>query len=99
LLPLAADLGLGVLIMRPFARGDLLADPPADSDLAPFLAFGVTTWAQALLKWGLSHPATTVSIPATTRQTRAVQNAAAGSGAPFDDDARARLAALFAGER
>jgi len=97
LLPLAADLGLGVLIMRPFARADLLRTPPPDSELTSLLPFGVTTWAQALLKWGLGHPATTVSIPATTRSERAVENALAGIGAPFDDDTRERVAKLFGG--
>lgn len=96
ILPLAADLGLGVLLMRPFARADLLRTPPPDSALGSLLPFGVTTWGQALLKWGLGHPATTVSIPATTRPERAVENALAGTGDPFDDDARDRVAALFA---
>ena len=95
ILPLAGDLGLGVLIMRPFARADLLRTPPPDSELARFLQFGVTTWGQALLKWGLSHPATTVSIPATTRPGRAIENAAAGRGDLLDDDTRARLTTLF----
>lgn len=95
ILPLAAELGLGVLIMRPFARADLLRNPPADPELAPFLSFGVTTWAQALLKWGLSHPATSVSIPATTKPVRATENARAGDGPLFDDESRERLAALF----
>jgi diketogulonate reductase-like aldo/keto reductase len=95
ILPLAAELGLGVLIMRPFARADLLRTPPPDSELSPFLPFGVTTWGQALLKWGLSHPATTVSIPATTRPERAVENAAAGSGDLFDPDTRDHLTTLF----
>ena len=40
----------------------------------------MTTWPQALLKYGLSHPATSVSIPATTRPERMVENAAAGDG-------------------
>ena len=67
ILPLAADLGLGVLIMRPFARADLLRTPPPDAELASLSPFGVTTWGQALLKWCLGHPATTVAIPATTK--------------------------------
>lgn len=96
ILPLAADLGLGVLIMRPFARADLLRTPPADAALAPFVPFGVTTWGQVLLKWGLSHPATTGAIPATTKTARAVENAAAGRGELFDPDTRDRLSALFA---
>lgn len=95
ILPLAAELGLGVLIMRPFANGDLLASPPAAAGLTAFAEYGITTWGQALLKWGLGHPATTVSIPATTRPERATENATAGSGAPLDDDARARIADLF----
>lgn len=95
ILPLAAELGLGVLIMRPFARADLLRCPPPDPDLAPFVPFGVTTWAQALLKWGLSHPATTVAIPATTRPSRAVENSVAGRGLAFDQPTRERLAELF----
>ena len=96
ILPLAADLGLGVLIMRPFARADLLRTPPPDAELASLSPFGVTTWGQALLKWCLGHPATTVAIPATTKSARAVENAAAGTGIPFDDDTRARITTLFA---
>ena len=95
ILPLAADLGLGVLLMRPFARADLLRTLPPDSELTSLLPFGVTTWGQALLKWGLGHPATTVSIPATTRPERAIENSLAGTGAPFDNDTRDRVAALF----
>jgi diketogulonate reductase-like aldo/keto reductase len=95
ILPLAADLGLGVLIMRPFARADLLRTTPPDSELAALEPFGVTTWGQALLKWCLGHPATTVAIPATTKPARAVENAAAGSGDLFDPDTRARVATLF----
>jgi diketogulonate reductase-like aldo/keto reductase len=96
ILPLAADLGLGVLIMRPFARADLLRTPPPDAELTSLAPFGVTTWGQALLKWCLGHPATTVAIPATTKPARAVENAAAGTGIPFDDDTRARITTLFA---
>ena len=40
---------------------------PSAAELAPLAEFGVTTWPQALLKYGLSHPATSVSIPATTQ--------------------------------
>src|SRR2546422_3047706 len=50
-LPLAADLGLGVVVMRPFAEGGLMRRIPSESDLAPLKPFGVTTWGQALIKW------------------------------------------------
>jgi diketogulonate reductase-like aldo/keto reductase len=79
LLPLAAELGIAVLVMRPFGEGDLLRQPPAEADLAPLRAFGVETWTQALLKWILSDRRIDVAIPATSKPERAAQNAAAGS--------------------
>src|SRR4029077_4059576 len=79
ILPLAAELGLGVVVMRPFAEGDLMRRPPSAAELAPLRPFGVTTWAQALLKWGLSAPRCHVAIPATSRPERMRENAAAGS--------------------
>jgi aryl-alcohol dehydrogenase-like predicted oxidoreductase len=50
ILPLAADMGLGVVVMRPFAEGALLRRQPSADDLKPLHPYGVTTWAQALLK-------------------------------------------------
>jgi aryl-alcohol dehydrogenase-like predicted oxidoreductase len=94
ILPLAADLGLGVVIMRPFANRGLLGDPPPADALAPLAAFGITTWPQALLKWGLSHPTTSVSIPATSKPARTGENAAAGSGPWLDDDSRELISRL-----
>ena len=49
ILPAAADLGLGVIVMRPFSQRRLLRAVP-DSALAPLRPFGVTSWPQALLK-------------------------------------------------
>jgi aryl-alcohol dehydrogenase-like predicted oxidoreductase len=96
ILPLAADSGIGVIVMRPFARAALMQRAPSAADLEPLAPYGVTTWAQALLKWGLSDRRTTVSIPATSKPERAVENAVGGSGDLFDDDAR-RLVARLAG--
>ena len=79
ILPLAADLNLGVVVMRPFGEGSLTRNLPAQADLAPLRPFGVTTWAQALLKWILSDPRCHVAIPATSRPGRMMENAAAGS--------------------
>jgi diketogulonate reductase-like aldo/keto reductase len=94
LLPLAAELGLGVLIMRPFAAADLMRASPSATELAPLEPFGIRTWAQALLQWGLSHPTTTVSIPATSKPGRATENAAAGGAMPLDDEHRELISRL-----
>lgn len=94
LLPLAADLGIGVILMRPFAAGGLVGRTPNGADLAPLADFGVTTWSQALLKYGLSHPAVTVTIPATTRPERMAANAGAGDGPWFGPDEKALVERL-----
>ncbi|HWE62007.1 MAG TPA: aldo/keto reductase [Chloroflexota bacterium] len=94
ILPLAADLDLGVVVMRPFAEGALMHHIPSTQDLAPLRPFGVATWGQALLKWGLSDPRCHVAIPATSRQDRMRENAAAGDPPWFGDEQRALVARL-----
>lgn len=95
ILPLAADLGLGVIVMRPFGEGTLLRRLPPDTALAPLRPFGIETWAQALLKWILSDRRTHVTIPATSRPERALENAAAGAPPWFGDEQRQYVAKLF----
>lgn len=93
-LPLAAELGLGVVVMRPFGEGALLKRLPKAVELKPLEPFGVTTWLQALLKWILSDPRCHAAIPATSRPERAVENAAAGNGPWFGPEERAYVAHL-----
>ena len=94
ILPLAEELGLGVVVMRPLGGGGLVTRPPDDTKLEPLRAFGVETWGQALLKWALSDPRCHVAIPATSRPGRMRENAAAGAPPWFDDEARALVARL-----
>jgi aryl-alcohol dehydrogenase-like predicted oxidoreductase len=94
ILPLAEELGLGVVVMRPLGAGSLVRRAPDDAELEPLRAFGVETWAQALLKWVLSDPRCHVAIPATSRPERVPENAAAGAPPWFDEEARARVARL-----
>jgi aryl-alcohol dehydrogenase-like predicted oxidoreductase len=94
ILPLAADLGLGVVVMRPFAEGALMRRPPSARELEPLGAFGVTTWAQALLKWILSDPRCHVAIPATSSPERMKENASAGNPPWFGPDERALVSKL-----
>jgi aryl-alcohol dehydrogenase-like predicted oxidoreductase len=96
LLPRAAELGLGVIAMRPFAEGELLRRPPDARALAAFEAFGVHTWAQVLLKWVLSDPRVHVAIPATSHAGRMRENADAGRPPWFGDEERERVARLAA---
>ncbi|HEY0014764.1 MAG TPA: aldo/keto reductase [Longimicrobium sp.] len=94
ILPLAQDLGLGVLVMEPLGSGALVRRAPPARDLAPLAEFGVTTWAQALLKWILSDPRVHCVIPATRRLERVAENAAAGTPPWFDADTREYVARL-----
>ncbi len=55
-LPTAAELGIGVIVMHPLGEGRLARRAVSAAQLAPLRAYGVTTWAQALLKWILSDP-------------------------------------------
>ncbi len=96
ILPLAAELGLGVIAMRPFAEGALVRRQPPLAELRPLARFGVRTWAQALLKWTLSDPRIHVTIPATSRPGRMQENAAAGEPPWLDAEARERVAWLAA---
>jgi aryl-alcohol dehydrogenase-like predicted oxidoreductase len=96
ILPLAADLGLGVIVMRPFAEGSLVHRAPGAPELAPLAPFGVTTWAQALLKWAMSDRRCHVAIPATRDPAHAYANAAAGDLPWFGDAERAYVAKLAA---
>jgi aryl-alcohol dehydrogenase-like predicted oxidoreductase len=94
ILPLAANLGLGVVVMRPFGEGALLRRTPSPDSLAPLRPFGVTTWPQALLKWVLSDLRCSVAIPATSRPERMIENVAAGAPPWFGDDERALVSRL-----
>lgn len=94
ILPLAEELGLGVILMRPFGEGGLFRRMPPPSALEPLAPFGVTTWAQALLKWGLSDRRCHVSIPATSKPARMRENAAAGQEPWFGAAERAYVAKL-----
>ncbi len=91
ILPLAAELGLGVVVMRPLGAGALVRDTPPRHELD---ALGVRTWPQALLKWVLSDPRITTAIPASSKAQRVSENAAAGDPPWFDADQRERVARL-----
>ena len=94
LLPLAAELGVAVIVMEPFGSGSLLRRPPRPEQLAPLRELGIETWPQALLKWALSDPRVDLVIPATSKPERAAENAAAGEPPWLGPDERALVERL-----
>ena len=89
-LPLAAELGLGVLVMRPFGEGGLLRRP-----FPPELtAAGLTGWPEALLRWCLADGRVTVALTATVRPEHAVANVEAAARASLDPELRERIGRL-----
>lgn len=95
LLPLAAELGVAVIAMRPLGGSGSAGrrHSPGEEALA---ALGVATWAQALLKWALSDDRVDLVIPATSRPERTRENAAAGEPPFFGPDERAEVERLAA---
>ena len=95
ILPLAAELDLGVVVMRPLGKGELARQTPPASELRPLEErYGIRTWAQALLKWILSDPRAHVVIPATSRHGRMAENASAGDPPWLEPEDRERIAFL-----
>lgn len=87
-LPLAAELGLGVLIHSPLRFGVL--DRRVDREVLDEI--GVKTLAQAVLKWVASDPRVSCVLTATRRPGRPSESAAAGDPPWLDASQRERLA-------
>jgi len=96
LLPLAEERGIAVIANRPFRRKELIHI--AESHPLPGWAaeIGCRTWAQALLKFVVSHPAVTCAIPATSQVAHMRENMAAAAGPLPDAALRQRMAKDFA---
>ena len=95
ILPLAHDLGIAVIINRPFAQASLFARVKG-KDLPAWAAeFDCASWAQFFLKYILAHPAVTCVIPATGKPKHLVDNMMAGIGRLPDAATRTRMAKLM----
>jgi aryl-alcohol dehydrogenase-like predicted oxidoreductase len=93
-LPLAREMGLGVIVMVPLGSGRLLRDAPSPAELEPLRDSGIQTWAQALLKFVLSDERVSCAIPATSSPERMRENARAGEPPWLAEEERRYVAAL-----
>ena len=91
LLPLARDRGVAVIANRPFDGGDLLARLGARPLPAFAREIGCASWAELALKFIVSHPAVTCTIPATSQAKHLDENVRALRGPLPDDAMRARI--------
>jgi diketogulonate reductase-like aldo/keto reductase len=94
LLPLAEELGVAVIAMRPLGGSGADGRRRIEPSPAELEQLGVRSWAEALLRWALADPRIDCVIPATSRPERAAENARAGDGAPFSDEQRALVERL-----
>ncbi len=96
LLPTAQDKGIAVIANRPFSRGYLI-DRYSAHPLPDFAKdINCTNWPQFLLKFIISHPAVTVTIPATSQVAHVKENLSAGLGPLPDDKMRTEMATYCA---
>jgi len=96
LLPLARELGVAVLVNRPFTKGAMI-DRAAGHALPPVAnGLGCQSAAQLFVKWVLGDPAVTVVLAATRNPRHAAENLEAASGRAPDAAERKAIAAWFA---
>jgi diketogulonate reductase-like aldo/keto reductase len=93
ILPLAAELGVGVIVMRPLGEGALVRRSVPQEALTQI---GVKSWPQALLKWALSDDRVDAVIPATRNAEHMRENATAGNPPWFDAEQRRLVETLAA---
>jgi diketogulonate reductase-like aldo/keto reductase len=94
-LPLAQELGIAVLINRPYQAGRLFG-AVRGKELPGFAREFADSWGQFFLKFIISHPAVTCVIPATSKLHHMIDNLGAGFGKMPDPAMRKRMAEYFA---
>lgn len=89
-LPLMQDMGIAVLINRPYQAGSLFRAVQGQ-ELPPWSKDFAETWGQFFLKFIISHPAVTCVIPATSKPQHMKDNLEAGYGRLPDEKTRSRM--------
>ena len=94
ILPLARDLGMGVLINRPFMNGSYFGRVSGRSLPEWASEFDCASWAQFSLKYILAHPAVTCALTETTNPEHMEDNIQAAFGRLPDDATKRRMREL-----
>jgi diketogulonate reductase-like aldo/keto reductase len=92
---MAKDLGIAVLINRPYQAGQLF-QAVSGKELPGFAKEFADSWGQFFLKFIISHSAVTCVIPATSKPHHMADNLGAGFGNIPDPPMRKRMADHFA---
>lgn len=95
LLEICKTKGIAVIANRPFAEGAMFRRVRGKTLPAWAAELGIASWAQYFLKWIVSHPAITCTIPGTGKPEHMADNVAAGFGALPDAATRRKMAEYF----
>jgi diketogulonate reductase-like aldo/keto reductase len=95
ILPLARELGVAVIINRPFAQASLFSRVRGKEVPAWAAEFDCKSWGQFFLKYIISHPAVTCVIPATGKPQHLADNMMAGIGKLPDENTRRKMAVFM----
>ena len=90
-LPVALERRIAVLANIPFGFGSVLRQAQARKLPDWAAGIGVTSWSQFLLKYVISHPAVTCSIPGSTKIEHLEENQRAGRGKLPDEATRKKM--------
>ncbi len=97
LLPVARELGVAVLVNRPFTKGSMI-ERAAGRPLPPVAQeLDCGSAAQLFVKWVLGDPAVTVVLTGTRNPRHAAENLAAASGRAPDTRQRMAISDWYAG--
>jgi aryl-alcohol dehydrogenase-like predicted oxidoreductase len=91
ILPLAADRGMAVLVNLPFGRGRLFQAVQGTPLPEWARDFDCASWAQFFLKYIVSHPAVTCTVPGTAQVKYVADNLGAAQGRLPDAAMRRRM--------
>jgi diketogulonate reductase-like aldo/keto reductase len=97
ILPLAREIGIAVIVNRPFAQASLFSRVRGKDVPAWAAEFDCKSWGPFFLKYILSHPAVTCVIPATGKPQHLVDNMMAGVGRLPDETMRRKMAVFMDG--